>query len=183
MQAGSGEGALLCPLAHPEGSVIWVLSRQEMPRGVEAETVCRTQERRQADWSSPGMGAMSLRALRVPGCGLPSLPDPAQSTLAPCISASAEKMPSAELTPLQGQRDHPPPSQSAQCVRATPWTVAHQAPLSMGFSRREYWSGLPCLPPGDLPHPGIEPASPVTAGLKANSLLLSHQGNPNIVQK
>jgi len=39
---------------------------------------------------------------------------------------------------------------------ATPWTVAHQAPLSMGFSREEYWSGLPC-PPGDLPDPGIEP--------------------------
>ena len=40
---------------------------------------------------------------------------------------------------------------------AAPWTVAHQAPLSMGFSRQEYWSGLLCLPPGDLPDPGIEP--------------------------
>ena len=40
---------------------------------------------------------------------------------------------------------------------ATPWTVACWAPLSKGFSRQEYWSGLPCLPPGDLPHPGIEP--------------------------
>ena len=40
---------------------------------------------------------------------------------------------------------------------ATPWTVAHQAPLSMGFSRQEYWSGLPHPPPGDLPGPGIEP--------------------------
>ena len=43
----------------------------------------------------------------------------------------------------------------------TPWTVALQAPLSMGFSRQDYWSGLPCPPPGDLP-PGIEPAR--TAG-------------------
>ena len=42
---------------------------------------------------------------------------------------------------------------------ATLWTVALQAPLSMGFSRQEYWSGLPCPPPGDLPHPGIEPVS------------------------
>ena len=42
---------------------------------------------------------------------------------------------------------------------ATLWTVAHQAPYSMGFSRQEYWSGLPCPPPGDLPNPGIEPAS------------------------
>ena len=41
----------------------------------------------------------------------------------------------------------------------TPWTVAHQAPLPQGFSRQEYWSGLPCLPPRDLPNPGIEPAS------------------------
>ena len=41
----------------------------------------------------------------------------------------------------------------------TLWTVAHQAPLSMGFSRQKYWSGLPCSPPGDLPDPGIEPAS------------------------
>ena len=40
-----------------------------------------------------------------------------------------------------------------------PWTVAHQAPLSMGFSRQEYGSGLPCPSPGDLPHPGIEPMS------------------------
>ena len=42
----------------------------------------------------------------------------------------------------------------------TPWTVAHQAPLSMGFSRQEYWSGLPFPSPGDLPNPGIEPRSP-----------------------
>ena len=41
----------------------------------------------------------------------------------------------------------------------TLWTVALQAPLSMGFSRQEYWSGLPCPPPGDLPGPGIEPTS------------------------
>ena len=41
----------------------------------------------------------------------------------------------------------------------TPWTVACQAPLSMGFSRQEYWSGLPCPPPGDLPDPWIEPGS------------------------
>ena len=41
----------------------------------------------------------------------------------------------------------------------TPWTVACQAPLSVEFSRQEYWSGLPCPPPGDLPHPVIEPKS------------------------
>ena len=43
---------------------------------------------------------------------------------------------------------------------ATPWTAAYQAPLSMGFSRQEYWSGLPFPSPGYLPDPGIEPGSP-----------------------
>ena len=43
---------------------------------------------------------------------------------------------------------------------ATPWTAAYQAPLSMGFSRQEYWNGLPFPSPGDLPDPGIEPGSP-----------------------
>ena len=47
---------------------------------------------------------------------------------------------------------------------ATPWTVARQAPLSMGFSRQEYWSGLLCPPPGDLPDPGIKSASSALAG-------------------
>ena len=47
----------------------------------------------------------------------------------------------------------------------TLWTVDHQAPLSMGFSRQEYWSGLPCPPPGDLPNPKIEPASLVSPAL------------------
>ena len=53
---------------------------------------------------------------------------------------------------------------------ATPWTVAHQAHLSMGFSRQEYWSGLPFLPPGNLPHPGIELMSPVSLALQMDSL-------------
>ena len=43
---------------------------------------------------------------------------------------------------------------------ATPWTVAHQPPLSIGFSRQEYWSGLPFPSPGDVPDPVIEPGSP-----------------------
>ena len=50
---------------------------------------------------------------------------------------------------------------------ATPWTAARQAPLSMEFSRQEYWSGLPCPSSGDLPKPGIEPGSPT---LQADSL-------------
>ena len=47
----------------------------------------------------------------------------------------------------------------------TPWTAAHQAPLSMGFSRQEYWSGLPCPPPGDLPDPAIKPSSLMSPAL------------------
>ena len=47
----------------------------------------------------------------------------------------------------------------------TLWTVALGAPLSLGFSRQEYWSGLPCPPPGDLPDPGIKPASLVSPAL------------------
>ena len=57
----------------------------------------------------------------------------------------------------------------------TPWTVAHQAPLSMGFSRQEYWSGLPRPPPGDLPDRALESASPVSPALQADSLPLSHR--------
>ena len=60
------------------------------------------------------------------------------------------------------------PAQSLSVVQlfATTWTVAHQASLFIGFSRQEYWSGLPFPSPGDLPHPGIEPGSPA---LKADS--------------
>ena len=59
---------------------------------------------------------------------------------------------------------------------AIPWTVACQAPLSMGFSRQEYWNGLPFPFPGDLPDPGIEPGSPA---LQADSLLTELWGKPH----
>ena len=52
------------------------------------------------------------------------------------------------------------------------------APLSMGFSRQEYWSGLPFPPPGDLPDPGTEPKSPVSPALQADSLLTEPSGKP-----
>ena len=55
---------------------------------------------------------------------------------------------------------------------------AHQAPLSMGFSMKEYWSGLPCIPPGDLPNPGIEPTSPTPPALQADSLPAEPSGKP-----
>ena len=58
-------------------------------------------------------------------------------------------------------------SRSVMSNSVTPWTAARQAPLSTGFSRQEYWSGLPCPPPGDLPNPETEPTSlksPALAG-------------------
>ena len=59
---------------------------------------------------------------------------------------------------------------------ATPWTVPYQAPLSMGLSRQEYWSGLPFPSPGDLPDPGIEPGSPA---LQADALTSEPPGRPD----
>ena len=58
----------------------------------------------------------------------------------------------------------------------TPWTVAHQAPPSMGFSRQEYWSGLPFPSPGDLPDPGIEPRS---RALQADTVTSEPPGKPS----
>ena len=58
---------------------------------------------------------------------------------------------------------------------ATPWTVAYKAPLSMEFSRQEYWSGLPFLSPGDFPNPGIKPRSPA---LQAGTLPSEPPGKP-----
>ena len=61
----------------------------------------------------------------------------------------------------------------------TPWTIALQVPLSMGFSRQEYWSGLTFPPAEDLPDPGTEPMSPVSPALQVDFSVLSHLGSPN----
>ena len=72
-------------------------------------------------------------------------------------------------------------TQSLSCIWlcATSWTVAHQASLSLSveFSRQDYWSGLSFPPPGDLPNPGIKPASPGSPILQADVLPLSYQGS------
>ena len=67
------------------------------------------------------------------------------------------------------------------CIRlfATLWTGACQTPLSMGFSRQEYWSGLPCPSTRDLPDPGIRPLSHVSPALQVDYLLLNHQRSPH----
>ena len=61
----------------------------------------------------------------------------------------------------------------------TPWTISHQVPLSMEFSRQEYWSGLAFPSPGDLSDPGIEPRSPA---LQVDSLSLSYQESPSVIK-
>ena len=66
-------------------------------------------------------------------------------------------------------------SHSVMSDSAIPWTAAHQAPLSMGFPRQDYWSGLPFLPPGDLSDQGIKQCLLLW---QANSSLLSHLGSP-----
>ena len=58
------------------------------------------------------------------------------------------------------------------------WTVTHQAPLSMGFSRQEYWSGLPLPPPEDLPNPGIKPLSPLSPAMAGRFFTTAPPGKP-----
>ena len=66
------------------------------------------------------------------------------------------------------------------CVQlvATPWTLVHLAPLSMGFSRQEYWSGLLFPPPGDLPNPEIKPGSPASPALAGGFFTPEPSGKP-----
>ena len=66
-------------------------------------------------------------------------------------------------------------AKSVSCVQLfeTPWTVALQAPLSVGFSKQEYWSGLPCAPPRGLTDPGIEPVSLMSSALAGGFFITS----------
>ena len=64
----------------------------------------------------------------------------------------------------------------------TLWTVAHQAALSMGFSREEYWGGLPCPPPGNLPNPGIEPVSLMSSALAGRFFTTMSPEKPQYIQ-
>ena len=93
--------------------------------------------------------------------------DTAARRIIPTITTSCHSM---QAGPYQGHCGiwrYCIPAQSLSCVwlSVTPWAVAHQAPLSMGFSRQEYWSGLPCPSLENLPHSGIEPTSPASPSL------------------
>ena len=73
------------------------------------------------------------------------------------------------------------PCVSAQCSQ-TPWTLARWAPLSMGFLREKYWSGLLFPPPGDLPDPGTEPVSPASPALAEIFFTTSTTGIPSVLR-
>ena len=83
------------------------------------------------------------------------------------------RSPALEGDSLPSKPPGKPPNRSL--LFATPWTVAYEVPLSMGFSRQEYWNGLPFSSAGDLPNPGIEHGAPT---LKANSLPSEPPGKP-----
>ena len=91
------------------------------------------------------------------------------STHALLLASIASFLHSASLVKVKAK------SLSRVRLFATPWTVAYQAPASMGFSRQEYWSGLPFPSPGALPNPGIEPGSPT---LEADTLTSEPRGKP-----
>ena len=107
------------------------------------------------------------------------LPRPLTRTVAlvPLLTAPGQRSCAhLELFCLINMKESESASRSVVSNSATPWTAAHQAPLSMGFSRQEYQSGEPGPTPGDLPHPEIEPRSPA---LQADSLLSEPSGTPS----
>ena len=99
------------------------------------------------------------------------------NTQNPTISKSLRNFPlspqSIPTLPPEGANQHP--GEMGACAQSCvtlwdPWTVARQAPRSMGLFRQEHWNGLPFPPPGDLPNPGIEPVFPVSPALQVDSL-------------
>ena len=115
------------------------------------------------DLPDPGIKPAFLMSPAMAGRSLPPVPPGKpvdENTIHPYAQLTLEKDPYVTIPKVKVK------VKSLSCVRlfVTPWTVAHQAPLSMGFSRQEYWSGLPFPSPGHLPDPGIEPMFPALAG-------------------
>ena len=105
---------------------------------------------------------------------------PGQSALPPSLSLSASLPSSTQWSSHLSVSSTSPQNSCANSTLATPWTVVHQAPLSMGFPRQAYWNGLPCPPRGDLPNPGIEPPSPAMVGrIFATSATWKANSSPN----
>ena len=109
------------------------------------------------DCSVPPAHLLSLKSVALPGCSL---------NASSCVPAVVP-----HYCTFQGTVSMCVLTRLSRGGRfAVPWTVAHQAPLSMGFSRQESWSGFPCPTPGDLLHPGIEPRSLVSFALAGRVL-------------
>ena len=98
------------------------------------------------------------------------------------VKSTEELLTVWDATPVKRQREQPTKKKERYVFShsvtldsfATLWTVARQVPLSLGFSKQEYWSGVPFRPPGDLPNPGIEPTSLCLLHWQADSLPLHH---------
>ena len=130
----------------------------------------------------PPPPALTLEALKR---GLLSAPHPASALAKVASCPSTNPLCAAHSCPQSSPMLCSLRRCVCVCVRSLrscpplcdPWTAARQAPLSMGFSRQEHRSGLPCLPPRDLPSPGIEPVSPE---LQAGSLPTKPPGKPSL---
>ena len=123
----------------------------------------QSQERTSLSPCDPRVNNFSWIKLALKNAFSSSAPLPQQVRCAQCL-----------LTNIQGS------TCSVVSDSTAPWTVTRQIPLSVGFSRQEYWSGLPCPPPGDLPDPGIKTPSSAAPALQADSFPLCHLGNPDI---
>ena len=126
-----------------------VVSNSAIPRTVAHQDPLSMEFYRQEYWRE--------LPLPIPG----DLPDPGTELESwHLLHWQADSLPLSHLESPSTVHTHTQKSLSRVRLFATPWIVAHQAPQSMGFSRHEYWSGLPFPSPGDLPDPGIEPGSP-----------------------
>ena len=112
-----------------------------------------------------------------PYCSPPRSPFPIKSPASSaCVSPWTIHFQVLDKSPLSDHRRGSPSSNSHVWLLVTLWTIACQVPVSVGFSRQEYWSGLPFPSPGDLPDPGIKPRSPA---LQADSLPSEPSGKPH----
>ena len=133
-------------------------------------------QRRRANWPGKARGLEAPAGPGAQGWGGAGNKDSTQTRLK---AATGPRVPGH----IQGSQKTITSAPRQECSDAPscltlcdPWTVAHQAPLSMGFSRQEYWSGLLCPSPGDLPNPGIKPQA---HALQADSLPSKPRGNLN----
>ena len=182
----------IIPCLKTRGTLL--LSRQNLHSGVWRASTSKRQDRGAATWCSdqvptwaPSRKPTKPKPRFLCSLGLPVSICPRWGWTSPGLCQQHSTEPTSPGTTLSSNqfsddcvclyacmsvRRH---AKSLQLCPAlcTPWSVAHQAPLSMGFSRQEYWSGLPCPPPGDLPDPEIEPVSLAPPALAGGFFIIS----------